>query len=256
MSLYYLFNAIATGMLLVYNLLHYREKKKLLGGVSHSVMNYFAGKPQRGVYRVLSAAGIWTVVEIIIISFFQYYATGLFNTLLGDVLGTGANYFGNLFSAPLLVLLACILLKIEFLDQMDLITPAFPLALFFSKIGCYFAGCCRGVEWEGGFYNPTSRLIEFPAQLLEAGVALLLFIFLQCFKKKFRKGTIFPIYLTAFSGIRFFTEYTRWEPQTFFWLKTYQLLCIVGVLVGLAEYFAVCKYTARLQEKEKISDKM
>lgn len=179
MSLYYLFNAIATGMLLVYNLLHYREKKKLLGGVSHSVMNYFAGKPQRGVYRVLSAAGIWTVVEIIIISFFQYYATGLFNTLLGDVLGTGANYFGNLFSAPLLVLLACILLKIEFLDQMDLITPAFPLALFFSKIGCYFAGCCRGVEWEGGFYNPTSRLIEFPAQLLEAGVALLLFIFLQ-----------------------------------------------------------------------------
>ena len=132
---------------------------------------------------------------------------------------------------------------------MDLITPAYPLALTVSKVACYFAGCCRGVEWEKGFYNPVSRLIEFPAQLLEAGVALLLFVFLLCFKSKFKKGTVFPIYLLVYSFLRFFTEFTRCEPSVFMGLKTYQILCIVGVAVGVLEYIAVRRYDAKDQNR-------
>jgi len=249
MSLYSFFNIVAVAMVPGYNLLHYKRKKMFLGGVSCSVIKYFASKQQCGVNRILASLGFWTVLETLLISYVQYI--GIFNSLVGDLLGTGANYFGMLFFTPMLVVFVCILLRIEPLAQLDLITPAYPLALTFSKIGCFFGGCCRGIPWEQGFFNPISRLIEYPSQLLEAGVALLLFVFLLCCKNKLKKGTVFPVYLMVYSGIRFFTEFTRCEPEVFLGLKTYHILCIVGVLVGALEYFLVHKYNARNQRKEK-----
>lgn len=251
MQIYIILNVIAAMMLLTYNLLQYKEKKKILGGVSRRAIAYFTSKQ----VCFLSTIGCWVVFETVMISIAQYFLPLCFNMILGEVLNTGANYFGNLFSAPVLVLLACVLLKIDFLAQMDLFTPAFPLALFFSKIGCFFAGCCRGMVWEHGFYNPVSKLTEFPAQLLEAAVALLLFIFLLLCKGKLKKGTVFPVYLMAFSGIRFFTEFTRCEPRTFHGLKTYQVLCLIGVVVGLVEYFLARAYSTRVQKKEQIPEK-
>jgi len=247
--LYDLLNIIAAGALILYNLLHYRQKKELLGGVSRSVMEHFREKGPGGINGLLAAPVIWTVLEIAIISACQYWLTGYFNVMLGEALDTGSNYFGNLFSAPVLVLLACLLLRIDFLAQMDLITPAFPLALSISKVGCYTAACCGGIPWEHGYYNPISRTMEFPIQLLEAAVGLMLFLVLQGFKKKFPKGTIFPAYLIAFSGIRFFTEFLRCEPNVFMGLKVYHFLCIAGVLIGLLEWLTVEKYKAYCRKK-------
>lgn len=253
MSLYTFFNIVATAMVLLYNLLHYKRKKMLLGGVSCSVIKYFASKQRRGVNRILASLGLWVVLETLLISCAQYI--GIFNSLVGDLLETGANYFGMLFFTPILVVFVCILLRIDPLAQLDLITPAYPLALFFSKIGCHFAGCCRGVRWIYGFFNPTSRLIEFPIQLLEAVVALLLFVFLFICRNKFKKGTLFPIYLMAYSALRFFTEFLRVEPEVFMGLKTYHILCIVGVIAGALEYAAVCRYNTRDQRNKRNSMK-
>ena len=236
MTLYNLFNSIATCSVILYNLVHYQEQKALSGGVSRGVIGYFSAKPRRGIYRVLSAAGLWITAEIVIISYFQYYAPGFFNVKLGDLLNTGSNYFGNLFSAPWLVAFACLLLRLDPRDQLDLVTPSFPLALFFSKIGCYFAGCCGGIAWDKGYYNPISHTIEFPIQLLEAGVGLLLFIFLLLCRHKLKRGTVFPTYLFLFSAIRFFTEFLRCEPDVFMGLKTYHFLCLFGAVIGAVEY--------------------
>ena len=251
MFLYSVFNTVATCMVFLYNMLHYKQKKMILGDVSRSVIKYFMSKQRKGFNKILASVGFWTIIEIIVISAVQFYAVGYLNSAFGALVNTGANYYGLMFFAPWLVVLVCILWKIDPLAQLDLITPAYPFALIFTKIACYMGGCCRGIEWEGGYYNPTSRRIEFPAQLLESAVALLLFIFLLCFKKKFKKGTVFPIYLVAYSGIRFVTEFLRCEPAVFLGLKTYQILCIVGVLVGVLEYFIACKYNAHVQRTEK-----
>jgi len=251
MSLYTIFNSISIVVLLAYNLLHYREKKQLLGGVSQSAIKRFEAKEQKGIYRVLSSVGFWTVIEIWLVFLLQYYLTGSFNGIFGNIVNTGANYYGLMFFAPPLVIAFCFLMKIDPLAQMDLIAPAYPLALVFVKIACFFGGCCRGVPWEHGFYNPVSRLIEFPTQFLESAVALLLFVFLQLCKKKFKKGTVFPIYLMTYSALRFFTEFTRVESEVFMGLKTYQILCIVGVAVGALEYLAARKYDACVKRKEE-----
>ena len=248
MNLFATFNTISIVVLFLYNLLHYKEQKLLLGGTSHSAIKYFESKGHKGI---LSSIGFWAVIEILLVSMVQYYLTGGFNGIFGNLVNTGANYYGLMFFAPPLVVALCFLMKIDPLAQMDLITPAYPLALVFVKIACFFAGCCSGVRWIYGFYNPTSRLIEFPSQLLESAVALLLFVFLLTCKKKFKKGTVFPIYLMSYSALRFFTEFTRVEPEVFMGLKTYQILCIVGVVVGALEYLAACKYHAWTQRKEE-----
>lgn len=253
MDIYFVLDISPIMALLTYNLFRYREKKTLLSGVSYSIIHRFESKPQKGVSRILSSVGFWTVIEIIVFSAVQYLPVMYLNTAFGELMNTGANYFGLIFFAPLLVVAFCFLVKVNPLAQLDLITPAYPLALIFVKIICFTDGCCRGVRWIYGFYNPTSRLIEFPVQLLESAAALLLFVFLLLCRKKFKKGTAFPIYLISYSAIRFFTEFLRVEPAVFMGLKTYQILCIVGVVVGILEYFIACKYNSRLQRNKEQS---
>lgn len=250
MSLYDLLNTVACFALLVYNLLNYRKKKELLSCIAHSAMGRFAGEKTGWPNKVLSLVEFWTVLEIFIFSCVQYMVPLLFNVIVGNLLNTGANYFGMVLFAPWVVVGLCLMLKIDPLAQMDLIAPAYPLALFFSKIACHFGGCCRGKEWPNGLYNPISRLIEFPAPFLEAGVALLLFIALLCVKSRLPRGTVFPIYLMVYSAIRFFTEFFRCEPEVFLGLKTYHFLCIVGVIVGAAEYAAARRYDAQKQRSK------
>lgn len=244
MFLYTLFSFIAGWALLIYNLIYYRKKKLLLSGVSNRAVKHFQSKQRKGVCRILSSQTFWVITEIVILSAVQILPAMVLNPIFGNLVNTGANYYGLMFIGSWLMVALCLLVKVDLLAQMDLITPAYPLALIFTKIGCFFAGCCRGVRWIYGVYNPTSRRIEFPAQLLEAFVALLLFVFFISFKSKFKKGTLFPVYLMIYSAIRFFTEFTRVEPAVFLGLKTYQILCIIGVAVGALEYVAARKYDA------------
>ena len=245
MTLFSLFNTISGIALIMYNLLQCKKKSTFLGGVSTSAITYFQSKH----IRVLSSVYLWAILELAIMSCAQYNCVGFLNTMTSIVMKTGANYFGILYFAPIVVVLACWLLKIDPLAQLDLITPAYPLALFFAKIACHFGGCCRGIVWEKGMFNPITRQIEFPAPLLEATVALLLFVFLFSCRNKIKKGRIFPIYLISFSAIRFFTEFLRCEPEVLWGLKTYHFLCIVGVILGMFEYFVVNKYGSCISEK-------
>lgn len=246
-SLFGVINTIGVIMVPLYNLLQYKEKKALLGGVSGSAIARCGEKQCRLPWSTVS---FWVVLETILVSLAQHPLAAYMNGPFGVLFNTGANYFGLLLTAPFLVGLVCFLLKIDYLAQYDLITPAYPLALIFTKIACYYTGCCRGFAWDGGIYNPISGLTEFPAQLLEAGMALVLFFFMLACRGKLKKGTMFPVYMMVYSGTRFFTEYSRCEPRVFFGcLKTYQVLCIAGVLVGALEYFLVCRYQAHLEKK-------
>lgn len=248
------FNTIGVIMVPLYNLLQYQEKKALLGGVSESVMARCGKKQFRWPW---ATAAFWVVLETILVSAGQHYFAGYMNGPFGALFNTGANYFGLLLAAPFLVGLVCFLLRIDYLAQFDLITPAYPLALIFTKIACYGAGCCRGLAWDGGIYNPITKLTEFPAQLMEAAMALILFFFMRSCRGKLKKGTMFPVYMMVYSGTRFFTEFFRCEPKVFFGcLKTYQILCIAGVLIGALEYFLVCRYNAHVQKKAETANNL
>ena len=170
------------------------------------------------------------------------------NFKFGSLVGTGVNYFGLIFFIPYILLLFCYLIKVDPLKQIDLITPAFPLALAITKIACLCAGCCRGIESSLGLYNNSTGLVEFPIQLVEAGLALLIFIFLMAWRKKAKPGTMFPIYLVIFSGTRFFSEFLRCEPNVFWRLKIYHILCVIGAVVGVIEMILITKFGYKIKK--------
>ena len=126
---------------------------------------------------------------------------------------------------------------------MDLITPAYSLRLIVVKLACFCQGCCSGMECSWGVYYPSDDAVLFPSQLLEAFVSLIIFVFLMVYRKKAKEGTLFPIYLIIYSATRFFTEFTRIEDEVFGILKTYHILCLVGIFVGIIWHVIVKKYS-------------
>lgn len=240
-ELYPILGTLGWYFLILINLLQYREKKEFLGLRLQKVQGFFADKLPR--LKFLSSAMLWVILEIFLVSYVQYMIPGNLTRAFGALVGTeDANYFAVAYMAPLFLLLFCFLMRIHPLKQIDLVTVAFPVCLFFNKLGCFCGGCCKGMECSWGLYNYNGGRVEFPIQLVEAGLALGIFIFLLYWRKKAKPGTLFPIYLILYSGTRFFSEFFRQEPNVLWIFKIYHILCLVGVIVGVAEYFLVSKY--------------
>ena len=91
------------------------------------------------------------------------------------------------------------------------------LAQGFGRLGCFFAGCCYGVETESGFctvfkhsdYAPNNVKLV-PTQLLSSAGDFLLFFFLLWHLKKSKKpGTTAAWYLILYSLGRIIIEFWR-----------------------------------------------
>lgn len=234
MNMYNILNYIGAAALIIYNLVRIKERRIL---TDSRARKWVAKRRISGKEGLFVKDSFLLVAESIIISLFQYAPILIFNRVIGDIFGTGVNYFGLLYLAPVSLGLGCLVLGTDLLNQMDLVTPAFPLALFFSKLGCFCAGCCEGIACEFGIPNAFSGIKEFPIQLLEAVVALLIFVFFMKYRKNLKVGTAFPIYAMLYSAIRFFTEFLSANEVDFLGLKTYQMMCLIGLIVGAMEYY-------------------
>ncbi|MBQ6601370.1 MAG: prolipoprotein diacylglyceryl transferase [Clostridia bacterium] len=237
----------------VYLLFNIKEKKKFPGIVSGHIISY--AKSREIKFPVDTVAAI---VEIFIITILFYLTGSKTIELFGMCLGMSANYFGMIYFSPVLLVLGCYVLGLDVIKVFDMIAPAYPLGLIFSKLACHCSGCCNGMEWAGGVYNHNTKLTEVPIQLIEASWVLLIFIILFATRKKFRRGTGFPLYMLLYSGIRFFSEFFRSEPDIFLGLKLYQLCCISGVIIGIIIYIIAIKHadniSRRFTENNPIAD--
>lgn len=191
---------------------------------------------------------IYSVVLSLIMSVLAVSSTS-FNWPFGELVGTGANYFGALFTIPAIMFLSSVIFLENPLKNSDITTITLPLFLVFVKIACFCQGCCYGIPWEYGLYNnhPKHPGYQVPVQLIEAGLAALLFVVLLIYRKTIynkggKDGTIFPLYLALYSFTRFFSEFFRNEPPVFGFLKTYQILCIIGFVAGVVLFVLACKF--------------
>lgn len=236
---------ISSFALLMYNLSQYKIKCTFLSDISNlALLRIRKNRPSAVKQFIILAA----IAEIVLISLFQHGLVSPLNKMLGEWLRTGDNYFGMIFAMPFLLSLLCWLVGLDPYKQIDLITPAYPLALFFMKLGCSCAGCCRGIPCSFGFYNYASERLEFPIQLLEAAIALSLFFLLHFRKKKIPTGMLLPVYITLYCTIRFFSEFLRAESSVFLFLKTYHVLCLLGIGYGLLLIFILKKYRCFLDQ--------
>lgn len=250
MIAYTILNVIGIVSLLIYHLVHIREHQAL----PHWRLRSWAAKRRRSGRRdVFSRDRFWVVVGIVIIATFQYAPASFLNQTFGNLLQTGANYYGLMFFTPFFLFIGCWIMRIDPCKQVDIVTPAFPIALIFAKVGCFFAGCCSGIPWEYGLRNPHSQVKEFPIQLLEAAVAFLIFLILRKIRNRLKSGTVFPVYLILYSALRFATEFLRSEDNIWLCFKLYHFLCFAGIVIGIIEYCLVATFGSRISQKLNLS---
>lgn len=94
------------------------------------------------------------------------------------------------------------------------IVPCIPLGHAFGRMGCFFAGCCYGMPYEGvgavSFPNAGVDHLTFPVQLLEAAVNIGIFAYLTFYTRKERPGChVLYRYLAIYAVSRFALEFLR-----------------------------------------------
>lgn len=151
--------------------------------------------------------------------------------------------------------------KMNFWQQVDLIIPSVALAQGFGRIGCFFAGCCYGVETtsvlgvvfpEGSLAPAGIRLL--PTQLICSVFDFALFfvlIYLVRKKKNVFEGEVGIWYLAAYSFGRFVIEFFRGDliRGGINGLSTSQIISLImgAVCIGLLVYLP--KRQKKLQNK-------
>lgn len=247
-NLFELLNKLSFLVLVLFNMSSIKQKRENLGILSVIFCNQKVKRGRNPHLDIFRNPTFCSVIEIILLTFFFYaLSSTVFNNKVGDLVNTGRNYFGFAFFGPLVLIALCLILRIKPLRVLDSFSVGLGLALFFVKLGCFCWGCCAGIETEKfGMYNVEYDKVMFPVQLVEAFLGLGIFCFMLFYRKKAKSGTLYSIYLMLFSFTRFFSEFLRMEPPVFLGLKTYQILCIIGFLVGLLSFLLMKKYAERI----------
>lgn len=129
----------------------------------------------------------------------------------------------------------------------DIAACSIPLFHFFGRLGCFFTGCCYGIECDIGIvyhYHPdelVNGITRFPIQLVEALFNLVLFfVLLMLLKKGRRHGRLLSIYLLSYSVFRFFAEYLRGDSIRGFVgpFSTSQLISLL-IVAGVIIYYII-----------------
>ncbi len=229
---YNMFNSYAGTVALIFCLFLYGFKRNSISLYSEKILYALAKKSiiLKNIVKVILVCS-----ELLLITELSILAS-VFNKPFGDLVGTGANYFGILIVAPIAWFVVSLILVSNPLKQSDIATLVLPVFLFVIKIACYCQGCCWGIAWEHGPYNhhadhPGNQV---PVQAIEAGLAIVILIFLLIFRKTAKPGQLFPAYLITYSATRFPVEFFSAAHEKIAGpFNTYHFLCIAGVAVGI-----------------------
>ncbi len=158
---------------------------------------------------------------------------------------TGMVFYGGLYGGLLFGFLWLRKYPSLLLRMADVFAVIIPLFHVFGRVGCFFAGCCYGMESSLGVSGrvlasgEVEQVIRLPIQLIEAAALCVLFVvLLRLFLSCRFKGSLMCIYLFSYGVLRFVLEFFRgdsvrghlWVFSTSQWIS---LLTIVGVVLYL-----------------------
>lgn len=154
----------------------------------------------------------------------------------------GFVFYGSLIGGLAGVGLYALKKKLPFFAFTDYAIPGLVLGQAFGRIGCFFAGCCYGMECEtpisivfpaGGVAPAGVPLL--PTQLMESAFLFLLTVFLVILlKKKKPFGTVIGWYMVLYGAWRFVIEFFRRDERGFIGaLSTSQFISIFIFVGGI-----------------------
>lgn len=155
----------------------------------------------------------------------------------------GMAIYGGVIGGAIGVLLYCLIHKKNFLDVADIAAPSLILGQAIGRIGCYFAGCCYGVEVVNKSLQwfPISTQIDgvwrYSTFFYESFWNLIGFVVLMLILRKShvkQRGAVMALYLIIYGCGRAWIEGMRGDSLYLGAIKVSQLLSIILIIVGLA----------------------
>ncbi len=162
---------------------------------------------------------------------------------LMDYLGAGFVFYGGLIGGCAGVIVYAQFFKENTVKLAEAFIPAVPLFHVFGRIGCFLAGCCYGIPWDGPMGVTFTRSIVapngvslLPVQLIEAGANVITFAVLLIFRKKLKKPLQnFGLYLVIYGIERFVLEFFRGDLArgAFLNVSTSQWISLILLPIGI-----------------------
>lgn len=215
-------------------------------------------KKQKVYISVIGLSSCGMIIMAKLFGILTYLLNQLANgeqiTVKGAFEQSGIVYFGGLLGFCIWYLFACKINNIKLIDTSDEMAICIPLFHVFGRIGCFFAGCCYGIEYHGigaVLYNNGSDITyRLPVQLIEAVFELVLFCMMICLYTKhikMHKNYYLMLYFECYAVFRFFMEFIRADVNRgkygVFTFSQYVCICLI-IFVNLY-YFVFNKNVVR-----------
>ena len=218
--------ALAAGFLL-----HYLLTKRSTASIDDMILFFLfvGGGMLFGGHLLYGLTNLEKMKHLFSATSFSSFRAAFFEIFGGSV------FYGGLIGGSICGVLGTRILKLDTALYADGMAVSAPLFHFFGRIGCFFAGCCYGIESDLGFVLNGVR--RFPVQLLEATINLLIAaLMLMLYTKGKMKGKLFFLYLAIYAPIRFLDELLRGDliRGFIFGLSTSQFISIFVELFAIS----------------------
>lgn len=141
----------------------------------------------------------------------------------------GVSFYGSVFLIPLTMPLMGILFGLKPGQTMDLCGPCVAIMIGCMRFSCFWTGCC------GGWLASVGGLsFAWPTQIMDSiGDFAIMTWLLQSEEKRPRIGRLYPMFMIAYSVMRFFLEFLRNTAKDWLCLSHGQWFAIAALLIGL-----------------------
>ena len=202
------------------------------------------------------------VVGFLSASLFQSVYNYIENPDAGFKFGESMTFMGGLIGGVACFLIVYFIVRSKLhgrlIDVLSLVPSCITIAHGFGRLGCFFSGCCYGVETDSflGVKFPRLPHPVHPTQLYEAAFLFILFglMLFLLFKFGFRHNM--SVYLISYGIFRFLLEFIRGDHrgELVAGISPSQFWSIPMVVLGVALIFLL-NYFQKKRDVEKAEGK-
>lgn len=153
--------------------------------------------------------------------------------------GLGFSSLGGVIGGLIMLYLYSLIVKKDYKYILILFMPSIPLMYATGKIGCFVAGCCYGIPYDGighiVYHSSEVALLNtnlFPIQIVETIVFLIIFIYVisKYVKNQFSIKLIM-IEIIICGVAKFLLDFLRYEHMVKL-ITSNQIMCLLLIIVS------------------------